>query len=103
MARRLAVPLVLLAGACFIYRGVRVDPLDRPTALGDTVVVASPVKAHLVDGSTVVFPDGVDMARDSMWGAGTRYDITLRNWAAVTSLSLDSVVGIEAFHTTVDV
>jgi hypothetical protein len=79
---------------------VQVAPLD-PQA-GDSVSVSSPVKAHLLDGSTVVFRDGVDVVRDTIRGDGTRYSLTLQDSVAVTSLVLDSVAGMEVFRTRVD-
>lgn len=36
------------------------------------------------------------------FGAGTRYDLTLANPTSVDELSLDSVVGLESFRTSVD-
>lgn len=100
--RRAVLPLVLLVSACFIYRNVRVESLERPGTAGDSVSVTSPVKAHLVDGSTVVFRHGVRVVGGTVWGAGTRYGLALRDSAAVTSLALDSVVGMESFRTQVD-
>jgi hypothetical protein len=78
---------------------VDVQPVERTT---DSISVASPVKAHLADGSTVVFRNGVVVVRDTVWGDGNRYDLTLRDSSAVVSLPLDSVVGMEAFRTRVD-
>ncbi len=98
MARRLVVPLALLASACVIARTVQVSSVERPASAADTISVLSPVKAHLLDGSTVVFPGGIDLYDGSIWGAGRRYDLTLRDSSAVMRLSLDSVVGMEAFE-----
>jgi hypothetical protein len=101
MARRLIVPLALAACSCvWTFQNVEVTPLERRPA--DSVSVVSPVKAHLADGSTVVFPDGAELFHDTVWGAGTRYDVTLRDSAPVTRLPLDSVAGMEVFRTRVD-
>jgi hypothetical protein len=98
--RSLALPLALITSACvWVFQGVQVTALDRSA---DSVSVVTPVKAHLVDGSTVVYPAGVTLARDTVWGSGTRYDLTLRDSTAVTSLALDSVVGMESFRTHVN-
>jgi hypothetical protein len=102
MARRLVVPLALVVSACFIAQNVEVFSVERPTGPGDTVIVDSPVKAHLIDGSVVVFPHGVDLYDGAIFGEGTRFDMALRDSSEVTRLSLDSVVGIEAFETRTD-
>ncbi|HYT70962.1 MAG TPA: hypothetical protein VEK78_06225 [Gemmatimonadales bacterium] len=94
--------LTLWGGACvWIFRHVAVEPIDRPA---DTLTVVSPVKAHLLDGSTVVYPRGVTVAHDSLHplaGVATRYDAGLRPSTALP-VPLDSVVGMEAFRTEVE-
>ncbi len=102
MDRRAVVPLAFLLTSCiWTFQSLEVTPLERHA--GDSVAVFSPVKAHLSDGSTVVFPDGVDVVRDTLRGDGMRYSLTLRDSAALTTLALDSVVGVEVFQTRVDV
>jgi hypothetical protein len=68
----------------------------------DAVVVTSPVKAHLKDGSTVVYPQGVTVSGGMLRGAGFHYDLALKQSANVDSIPLDSVVGMESFQTRVD-
>lgn len=104
MNRRLMVLLLVIgASACIISRGVQVTRVVRPTEAGDTVIVRSPVKAHLLDGSTVLFRQGMEISRDNVWGDGMRYGVTLRDSAPVHDVPLDSIIGIEAFsgHTNV--
>src|SRR5688500_10616575 len=93
-------PLLLLAvvSAC-IARKVTVVEVERAA---DSVQVRTPVKAHMLDGSTVVYRDGVLVARGRLTGPGTRYDLTLGNPTEVTALPLDSLVGLESFRTDVD-
>ena len=98
MKRRLIVPFAFLASACFIYRNVQVEAVERPGAPSDTVVVVTPVKAHLIDGSTVVFLHGVEVAGSVVSGEGMRFDLLLRDTTSVSQLSLDSVVGMESFQ-----
>jgi hypothetical protein len=102
MDRRAVLPLVLALSACFIYRNIVVEPVDRPATPGDTVFVTTPVKAHLLDGSTVTFRHGVRVVGATATGDGVRYDLMLRDSSAVTQLPLDSVVGMEAFRTEID-
>ena len=102
MDRRVVLPLAFVVSACFIYRNVQVSPVESPAAPGDTVSVATPVKAHLIDGSTVVFRQGVRVLGGMVSGEGMRYSLTLLDSTPVTGLSLDSVVGMESFRTVVD-
>ena len=96
--RRVVLPLAFALSACFMYRNVQVASVARPVAPTDTVSVTTPVKAHLVDGSTVVFWHGVRVAGGTVSGPGTRYDLTLRDSTVVTGVVLDSVVGMESFR-----
>jgi hypothetical protein len=100
--RRVVLPLAFALSACFIYRNVQVESLGRPVSSVYAVIVSTPVKAHLIDGSTVVFRDGIRVTGDTVWGVGTRYGLALRDSAAVTGLPLDSVVGMESFRTEVN-
>jgi len=94
MDRRVALPLVILVSGCIhVFQSIRPRPLDPHTP----VSVTTPVKAHLADGSTVVFLAGVTVDSAQVRGAGNRYSLTLRDSAAVTSIPLDSIVGMEAF------
>ena len=102
MNRRLIVPLLVGLSACIISRGIRVDRVAQPTTVGDTIVVRSAVKVHLIDGSTVLFRKGIEVSRDSAWGKGMRYGLTLRDSAPVVMLPLDSVVGMESYRTEVN-
>ena len=96
MVRRVTLPLLVLASACVhVYQGVRVRALDRTP-----VTVTSPVKAHLRDGSTVVFSAGAVVGGDTVRGQGMRYGLTLRDSTAIGAISLDSIVGMETFERT---
>src|SRR5687768_9414416 len=94
--RWIAAAAVALAIAGCIVRTVQVEPV--PTGRSDSTTVATPVKAHLIDGSTVVFEGGVTVARNTVWGSGRRYDVALAESTAVTQISLDSVLAMEAFR-----
>jgi hypothetical protein len=73
---------------------------DVPTSA--PVVVASPVKAYLLDGSIVVYPTGATVADGRIDGSGTRYTPTLGQSARSAPIPLDSVIGVEAFERTVN-
>lgn len=94
--------LLLAAGtaSCIISRGVEVSRVS--VARSDSAVVNSPVKAHLMDGTIAVFPTGVIVAHNRAVGRGWRYTATLRDSTQVSSVPLDSVLGMEAFRTHYD-
>jgi hypothetical protein len=103
MDRRVIPPLLaLVVSACFIYRNIVVESVERPVAPGDSVVVRTPVKIHLIDGSTIVFRRGMRVQGNVASGDGVRYDLLLRDSTAVSRLTLDSVIGMESFRTEVD-
>jgi hypothetical protein len=100
IARLALVATALVAAGCVVARGVAITPF-APTG-SDSVTVRSPVKAHLLDASTVVFRTGVTVVRDTVRGAGWRYDLMLAESTSVGRVPLDSVVAMESFKTEVD-
>ena len=60
--------------------------------------VESPMKAFFGDGATAVFPDGAEITADSIVGQGRLYSVGLTDTTAVSGVSLESLVGIEAFQ-----
>lgn len=84
--------------ACTVHY-VGIEQVPRSA---DSVTVATPVKAHLVDGQTVVFPDGITLSHGTVRGLGTRYDLRLQPAGPAATLPLDSVLGLEAYRTRVD-
>ena len=68
--------------ACAV-RDLEVSSLD--TASTKPITVSSPVKAHLTDGSTVVFEEGVTVAAGRVTGDGRKYDVTLDTSVRVSS------------------
>lgn len=89
--------LCLLIVSCVKVHDLQVVPV---TAGPDTVqVVESPVKVHLVDGSTVVFEKGIEIGDGKVLGEGFRYDIRLQGRTAVTEIPLADVAAMESFQT----
>src|SRR5207245_11782731 len=86
--------LGLVAGAC-IFHSVRVEAVGSNA---DSLAIQTPVKAHLRDGSTVLYQAGVLLPRDALRGPGVRYGLTLRDSTAVSVVALDSVVAMESFR-----
>jgi len=94
----LSAALGLVAGAC-IFHSVRVEAIGSNA---DSLAIQTPVKAHLRDGSTVLYEAGVLLARDTLRGPGVRYGLTLRDSAAVSVVPLESVVAMESFQRATD-
>lgn len=92
--------LALVASGCIISRRITVEPF-RPGA-SDVAQVKSPVKAHLSDGSIVVFENGVLVARNSVLGTGRRFTPMLAEIGRMDSIPLDSVLGMETFRARVN-
>ncbi|HET6628463.1 MAG TPA: hypothetical protein VFG91_01685 [Woeseiaceae bacterium] len=99
---RIVLLFVSLAlGSCITVRKLEVTPVDYEGA-AEQPIIASPVKAHLEDGSTVVFPQGVSLVGGEIRGEGFKYDITLERSEAVTSIDVDDIAAMESYQTPVN-
>ncbi len=99
MRALLALALLVLTACAITVRTLEVEPVA--TEGEKPLVVRSPVKAHLVDGSTVVFADGLTVLDDRVVGDGVRYDLVLKEDQRVTELPLDDIAAMESFSTPV--
>lgn len=97
---RLSLASALLGGttSCIQFNQVEVQSIRPQRA---PTVVASPVKAHLGDGSTILYPRGVTIEADTVHGNGFRYAAGSSLSVPSTFVVLDSVVGMETYQTTV--
>ena len=92
----LSAALCLVAGACvWVFHNVQVEAIETKA---DSVAIQTPVKAHLRDGSTVLYRAGVLLSRDTLRGQGVRYALALHDSTAVSLVPLDSVVAMESFR-----
>lgn len=98
MRRIIVVLSSLLLASCVVHR-LDVQPVDINSIV--PITIETPVKAHLNDGSTVVFEDGVSVANNVVSGAGRRYDLTLEKSVTVTEVPLDDVAAMESYQTPV--
>jgi hypothetical protein len=105
VARRLFVAVALLgvggtAGCVHIFQSLRPQPLAVGGELPTGGVIKSPLRAHLADGSTVVFRNGAVVAGGRITGRGLAYAL-LDDALPVPrdTVSLSSVVGVETFET----
>jgi hypothetical protein len=92
--------IILAAAGCFIVQRIAVNPVAVSST--DSVRVKSAVKAHLLDGTTVTYPNGVELVHGMLRGAGRRYDLALRELPSVSVIPLDSVLGMESYSTVID-
>lgn len=85
-------------GGCVFFKDIDVTPVERR----DGVEVRTTVKAHLKDGSTVVYANGVTVTKDALLGAGRGYNLKLEETGVVQAVPLNSVVAMESFRQTWD-
>ena len=90
--------LTLVIASCIVHR-VDIVPVD--VSAETPILLSSPVKAHLIDGSTVVFPEGVNVYDGKVHGKGERFDIALENNRFVDEIALDDIAAMESFQTPV--
>lgn len=95
--RRTGALLGAVAIAACSYGTVKVRPLEAPGPAGSTSVW-NPVKAHLVDGSTVLFAGGVALVDGELLGSGLKVGLRLEPLDSVSRIPLDSVVGMETYE-----
>lgn len=96
-----AAGLVLAAGCFHAFWRTEAVALSRPAAgtIG-TVTITTPIKAHLIDGSTVVFRKGASIGHAAVEGNGERFPFmqTAAGTRPVSVVPFDSIVGLETFE-----
>src|SRR5262245_55890909 len=92
------VLLGLLASGCFTFWKTVASPVDRRAGLAGPVAIRTPIKVHLVDGSTVMFRKGATVDASRLSGLGERYALLSSAGVDTKSVALDSVIGIETFE-----
>ena len=86
--------VTVATGGCAIHvRKVEVRELTEPAT-----TVKSPVKVHMRDGSTVVFPAGATIDSTMVRGSGQHFDALQRGIGKVVRVPLDSVLGITNYR-----
>jgi hypothetical protein len=90
-----------VVAACIYYKTPTTRAVPVPRA-PDSIAVTTPVKAHLLDGTTIVFHDGVEIAHDTLYGSGIHWDLALNVQTPVQGVPVDSVLGMETYGDNVD-
>ncbi|HVT45353.1 MAG TPA: hypothetical protein VMT00_13290 [Thermoanaerobaculia bacterium] len=91
--------LVVLSSNCVVRGPVAARPV---TPSVETVRVSSPVKAHLVDGTTIVYANGLTIGDGRLVGYGIHYDLTLTVLGPIAEVPLDRVLALESFENTLN-
>jgi len=60
-------------------------------------VIKSPTKAHLTDGSLIVFEKGFRIENNMLSGEGIRYDLSRQNQCPFSEVTMDSVVCLKCY------
>lgn len=97
LVKRLVAVLLAVCMTSCVFKRLEIQPVDPRVP----VTVSTAVKAHLTDGSTVVYPRGVRVTADALLGPGTRYSLTLTA-ENVERIPLAEVVGMESYRTRVN-
>jgi len=101
--RLLFLPIVAglsLGGLACVIQSPAIEPVNM---LKPPTLVRSPVKAHLLDGSTVVYPSGFTLAGDRITSTGQRYALGSGTSVGSINIPLDSIVGMETYDRRVNV
>jgi len=92
--------MVLVAVAGCVLTRVAVEEV-KPS--GAETVVRSPLKAHMLDGSTVIFANGAVVGPGGVRGDGQLFALAGGPASPVGAVPIDSVVGIESYQTKTNV
>ena len=96
-ALRLPLTLAITAAAvACMFRSAEVTTLSPQQPPAE---VKSPVKAHILDGSTVLYPNGVRVVGNTLVTTGQRYALGAAAPVQSAPIPLDSVVGMETYDT----
>ncbi len=98
-ARRILIVAIcsLFVAACVVVSTTtRSHIVDTSDVAGTSV--SSPIKAHLLDGSVIVFEQGASVGVTRVAGNGRSYDVVRRAMKPVDGAPLDSVLGFEVYQ-----
>ncbi|MDZ7362983.1 MAG: hypothetical protein ONB46_20025 [candidate division KSB1 bacterium] len=100
---RFMLCLVCMTGVSCVFYSTHVGELswqDLQTAKDFTT--NTPSKAHLIDGSVVIFPFGFELKEKALRGRKAKSfqkgDFLRKQWVGVTQVPLDSVAGLEYYQ-----
>jgi hypothetical protein len=92
--------LALMIASCIVHR---VDVVPVEVSAETPIEISSPVKAHLNDGSTVVFPERINVYDGKVHGRGEKFNVALEDYKFIDEIALDEIAAMESFQTPVNV
>jgi len=90
--------ILIVAGVTAVACVISTTTRPRALEVHGFEQVTTPVKAHLVNGSVVIFPTGASIGASAVTGMGQRFDATRTAVQHVSSVPLDSVLGLETYE-----
>jgi hypothetical protein len=90
--------VALVVGACIVSTNTGTEAVSRAQLAG--TVVQTPFRAHLVDGSVIVFDAGAQVDDARVTGTGRRFDVLRAEPRPSMGIALDSVLGFEVYRRT---
>ena len=96
----LTVIISVIFCSCFYFH-TDVRPLNKDKVYqAEVYKIRNPIKAHLIDGSLIVFPNGFRMENNILIGNGIKYDL-YRRAIPFKILPLDSISKIIYYEKTI--
>ena len=96
--RSILITISVLYFSCFVYS----TKVQRLIPTNQTNRISSPTKAHLNNGSLIIFKDGFSISKDKISGPGMFYNIDRQFVKPVDGVVLDSVAFMEYYHSQVE-
>ncbi len=94
----LRILLTFVIFSSCIFKETNVKPLDKEgISYSHDFLIESPTKAHLLNGSLVVYPKGFSVRNNILVGQGRKYDLLRQTNRPVLKVSLDSVASLEYY------
>jgi len=88
--------LCITVTSCYIH--TKVKPINQENILASKPFVTNqPTKAHLTDGSLIVFEKGLKIENNILKGVGIRYDLSRQNQYPFSGVTMDSVACLKCY------
>ena len=92
------IPILVFYFSCYVLS----TKVQRLIPTPQTNRILSPTKAHLIDGSLIIFRNGFNIGRDGISGTGLFYNPTRKYIRTVDGITMDSVAFLEYYHAQAD-
>ena len=92
------IPILVFYFSCYVLS----TKVQRLIPTPQTNRILSPTKAHLIDGSLIIFRNGFNIGRDGISGTGLFYNPTRKYIRTVNGITKDSVAFLEYYQDQVE-